>query len=177
MRVITGLAKGIRLETLDGISVRPTTDKIKGSMFNSIQFNIEERNVLDLFAGSGQLGIEALSRGAKKATFIDSSEKALKIVSLNLNKSHLSDKATCRNCDYKSFLASNSEKFDLVFIDPPYGENVFSDAITRVINHTNPNSIIICEHPNSVSLPESFGDFTLSKSYKFGKIGFSIYRN
>ena len=104
MRVITGIAKGRRLITLEGEDIRPTADKVKGAIFNSIQFDIEGRCVLDLFAGSGQLGIEALSRGADKAVFIDLSRKAVQVVTENLEHCNLKDKATVFNGDSLSYL-------------------------------------------------------------------------
>ena len=93
MRVITGIAKGKRLDTLEGMDVRPTTDRVKEGMFSSIQFDLENTLVLDLFAGSGQLGIEALSRGARSAVFVDNSKKSLEVVKANLEKTNLTDKA------------------------------------------------------------------------------------
>ena len=122
MRIITGSAKGRRLETLEGESTRPTSERIKGAIFSSIQFECEGRAVLDLFAGSGQMGLEALSRGAARATFIDSSREAMEIVKENAKATNLCDKSHFLVSDAKNYIrkASGRERFDLVFVDPPY---------------------------------------------------------
>ena len=119
MRVITGTARGRRLKEPQGMDIRPTTDKVKESMFSILQFDIEGRRVLDLFGGTGQLGIEALSRGALEVVFVDKSAAALKLIRENLELCGLSDQARVRNGDSLAYLRSG-EKFDLVFLDPPY---------------------------------------------------------
>lgn len=118
MRVITGTARGRRLKEPQGMDIRPTTDKVKESMFSILQFDIEGRRVLDLFGGTGQLGIEALSRGASEVVFVDKSAAALKLIRENLELCGLSDRARVRNGDSLAYLRSG-EKFDLVFLDPP----------------------------------------------------------
>ena len=122
MRVITGTAKGRKLQTLEGDATRPTSERIKGAIFSSIQFECEGRRVLDLFAGSGQMGLEALSRGAERATFIDSSREAMEIVKKNAVSTQLDSKCHFLVSDGKNYIrkASGKEKFDLVFVDPPY---------------------------------------------------------
>ena len=122
MRIITGKAKGKKLSTLEGMDTRPTSERIKGAIFSSIQFDVEGRRVLDLFAGSGQMGLEALSRGAELATFIDSSREAMEIVKKNSRDTGFFDRSHFLVSDYRNYIrkASGREKFDLVFIDPPY---------------------------------------------------------
>ena len=120
MRVITGTARGRVLKTLEGEDVRPTTDRVKEAVFSIIQFEIEGRRVLDLFAGSGQLGIEALSRGAASATFVDMSKDSLSAVKYNLEHTKLGDNAKVVQTDALSFLKLTKDKFDIVFLDPPY---------------------------------------------------------
>ena len=120
MRVITGTARGRVLRTLEGEDVRPTTDRVKEAVFSIIQFEIEGRRVLDLFAGSGQLGIEALSRGAASATFVDMSKDSLSTVKYNLEHTKLGDNAKVVQTDALSFLKLTKDKFDIVFLDPPY---------------------------------------------------------
>ena len=121
MRVITGIARGKRLVTVAGNDiVRPTGDKVKEALFSSIQFDIEGRRILDLFAGSGQLGIEALSRGAQSATFVDINDASLKVVKQNLDSTGLSDKAQVVKSDYATFALRSTQKFDIAFLDPPY---------------------------------------------------------
>ena len=132
MRVITGSARGRRLQTLSGEDVRPTTDKVKEAVFSIIQFEIEGRRVLDLFAGSGQLGIESLSRGAKRAVFVDSRSDAVQVIKANVKRCHFEDQATILCTDYAAFLSTNRDRFDLVFLDPPYAESFLENALKRI---------------------------------------------
>lgn len=122
MRIITGSARGTKLATLEGENTRPTTDRVKEALFSMIQFDIEGRNVLDLFGGSGQLALEALSRGAAKATIIDQSRDAVEIIIENAKKTHLFDRCRISSADYASFIrgAAGREKYDIIFLDPPY---------------------------------------------------------
>ena len=119
MRVITGIARGKRLVTPDTYDVRPTSDKVKEALFSALQFDIEGRRVLDLFAGSGQLGIEALSRGAKSCVFVDNSRASINLVKKNLEITGLEDNAKVIQSDFSSFAAMSRDTFDLVFLDPP----------------------------------------------------------
>lgn len=176
MRVITGTAKGRRLITLEGEDIRPTSDKVKGAIFNSIQFDIEGRTVLDLFAGSGSLGIEALSRGAKKAVFIDLSRDAVRVVNDNLEHCKLKNDATVFNGDSLSYLKTTREKFDIIFIDPPYRKQLAQKALSLVTNVMNEGGIIVCETGFDEDVPESIGNFTVSKSGKYSKTKLTIYR-
>ena len=131
MRVITGTARGRRLKEPQGMDIRPTTDKVKESMFSILQFDIEGRRVLDLFGGTGQLGIEALSRGALEVVFVDKSAAALKLIRENLELCGLSDQARVRNGDSLAYLRSG-EKFDLVFLDPPYDTGLLEQALQDI---------------------------------------------
>ncbi len=176
MRVITGTAKGRRLITLEGEDIRPTADKVKGAIFNSIQFDIEGRCVLDLFAGSGQLGIEALSRGARKAVFIDLSRKAVQVVNENLEHCNLKDDATVFNGDSLSFLKTTREKFDIVFIDPPYNKQLAAKALPLVLNVINDGGIIVCETARDEELPEQIGNYKAVKSDRYSITKLTIYR-
>ncbi len=176
MRVITGTARGRRLETLNGTDVRPTTDKVKEAVFSSIQFDIEGRNVLDLFAGSGQLGIEALSRGASKATFVDLNPDAISVITKNITATGFKEISTVRRADYFSFCASTNETFDIAFIDPPYREGLYEKALGAVTNVMSDYGVIICEHPTDVDLPDNVNGFTAVKRSRYGKIAVSFYR-
>lgn len=177
MRVITGIARGRKLETLDGFDVRPTTEKVKEAVFSSIQFDIEGRRILDLFAGSGQLGIEALSRGAQSTVFVDASPDSVSVVERNLKTTGFTEQATVLRKDYFSFLASNTDEFDIAFLDPPYREGVLEKAAQLTASKMSDYGIIICEHPTDVELPEDLGcGFTLKKKMKYGKIAVSIFR-
>ena len=124
MRVITGTARSKKLVTPKGLDVRPTTDMVKEAVFSAVQFEIEGATVLDLFAGSGQIGIEALSRGANSAVFLDKSRDSIAAVKENLKNTELMDKATVLQMDSLAFLQSTQQKFDFIFIDPPYEQGI-----------------------------------------------------
>ena len=149
MRIITGTARGIELETLEGLETRPTSARVKEALFSMIQFDIEGRRVLDLFAGSGQLGLEALSRGAKSCVFIDSSRQAAETVLKNASKAKLREGCTVSAYDYEAFLKSkaNREKYDLIFLDPPYNTDCMTKALGLIAegNILEVNGIIVCE--------------------------------
>ncbi|MBE6614259.1 MAG: 16S rRNA (guanine(966)-N(2))-methyltransferase RsmD [Ruminococcaceae bacterium] len=149
MRIITGTARGTKLVTLEGEATRPTIDKVKEALFSMIQFDIEGRNILDLFAGSGQLGLEALSRGAAKATFIDESRQAVDVVIENAKKTHLFDKCRISASGAIPFLksAAGKESYDIVFLDPPYGSDLLAQALKQLSDGKvlAPGAIIVCE--------------------------------
>ena len=149
MRVITGSARGMALKAPKGMDTRPTMDQVKEGIFSAIQFEVEGRRVLDLFAGSGQMGIEALSRGAKSAVFVDMREDACKVVRENLAKTRLETRAQVVRMDYMAYLASCREQFDLIFLDPPYAEVFLENALNRIseIDILSHRGIIICERP------------------------------
>ena len=177
MRVITGSARGRVLTTLEGNDVvRPTTDKVKEAMFSIIQFDIEGRRVLDLFAGAGQLGIEALSRGARKAVFVDLSRESIKVVNENLEHCNLKENATVFNGDGLSYLKTTREKFDIVFIDPPYKKQLTAKALSLVLNVLNDGGIIVCETDIKEELPEAIGEYTVAKQDTYSKTKLTIYR-
>lgn len=149
MRVISGKARGTKLSSIESLSTRPTLDRVKESLFNIIQNNLRDAVVLDLFAGSGQLGIEALSRGADKAYLCDINRDAVKMIKQNLEKTKLKDKAVVINEDYKKALRilNTNEKFDIIFIDPPYKEDIAVDSIIDIIHESRlkENGIMIIE--------------------------------
>ena len=173
MKVITGLARGRQLESPIDEKTRPTIDRVKQSIFNIIQFDIPGRKVLDLFAGTGQLGIEALSRGAESAVFIDSSREAVKLIGRNLQKTGLSPKAKVLQCDFKDFLnPSLKGQFGVVFLDPPYGGTLMNEAVSRITQFDilAPGGIIICEQSKNDELNFTEKPYTLLKSYKYGTV-------
>ena len=133
MRVISGTAKGTKLNSIDDLSTRPTLDRVKEPLFSIIQAYIEEALVLDLFAGSGALGIETLSRGAKHCTFCDKSYQSIQMVKENIKKTRMEEKSTIYNEDYKKCLEKQKEAFDVIFIDPPYKLDIAVDAIKRIL--------------------------------------------
>ncbi len=175
MRVITGTAKGMRLETLEGMDIRPTTDRVKEAIFSSIQFDLFDTEVLDLFAGSGQLGIEALSRGARSATFVDMSQKSLSVVKRNLETTKFTDKATVINMNGIDFINSTQKKFDHIFLDPPYGQGILMQILPVLANKLTENGRVICEYEKNLDLPEKIDELCLKKCSKYGKIKISMY--
>ena len=149
MRIITGTAKGSRLETLEGDATRPTAERAKEAIFSMIQFDIEGRNVLDLFAGSGQMGLEALSRGAVKATFVDNSKAAVGVINQNVTKTHFEKESAVVLASAEDYLRriKGREKFDLIFIDPPYAAGVQAKMLELLIEYDliKPTATIVCE--------------------------------
>ena len=176
LRIITGTKKGKKLFTLEGEATRPTSERIKGAMFSSIQFDIEYRRVLDLFAGSGQLGIEALSRGAKSATFVDSSNASIKIIKQNIESTGLGDNAKVYMSDYSSFTAMCRDTFDIVFLDPPYLKGLLLPALKAVLPLMSDYGIIVCEYPPEVEIPQEIAGFVVAKTYRVSGIGCSQFR-
>ena len=174
MRVITGTARGRRLKTPDNYDIRPTTDNVKESVFNIIQFDIEGRQVLDLFAGTGQLGIECLSRGAAGAVFVDRDRDAVSIVKDNLKTCGM--KATVLQEDSISFL-NHCGKFDVIFIDPPYDSDLYESAlkIINLVDILSEGGIIICEARREKVLPEMTEPYRKRKEYNYGKVKICIY--
>ncbi len=174
MRVITGSARGRRLKTPEGQDIRPTTDNVKESVFNILQFDIEGRRVLDLFAGTGQLGIECLSRGAREAVFIDADRDAVKIVRENLKTCGFS--APVLQQDALSFL-NNCGKFDLVFIDPPYDAGLYEPVLEKInsVDILSDGGIILCESRRETVLPEMRRPYYKKKEYRYGRVKLSLY--
>ena len=176
MRVITGIARGKRLVTPDSYDVRPTSDKVKEALFSALQFDIEGRRVLDLFAGSGQLGIEALSRGAESCVFVDNSRASINLVKKNLEITGLESSAKVIQSDFSSFAAMSRDVFDIVFLDPPYAAGMLTDAIKSVLPLMSDYGMIICEYPPEVEIPNEVGGFSVYRTYRYGKINVAIYR-
>ena len=177
MRVITGTARGRRLRTLEGEDVRPTTDRVKEALFSIIQFDIEGRSFLDLFAGSGQLGIEAISRGARKVVFVDEAKKAIAVVRENVEKCGMKAQAQIVQSDALSYLARCSETFDVALLDPPYASGLLKKALPMTAAVMNKGGVIFCETPDDADLPEEVGEFTRRRSYRYGRIALTTYRH
>ena len=177
MRVITGSARGRRLKELEGMETRPTTDRVKEGLFNVLQFDIEGRRVLDLFAGTGQLGIECLSRGAASAVFVDKRPDAVKLIRENLKLCDLTDRARVVAGDSMEFLKSVREKFDLVLLDPPYQAELLEAAIAHIARHDllTPHGMMAAEHPAVKTLPALSAPYRMGRTYRYGKIAVIIY--
>lgn len=178
MRVVSGSARGRRLKELQGMETRPTTDKVKESLFNVIQFDIPGRKVLDLFGGTGQLGIEALSRGAAHCTFIDQRRDAAALIRENLKLCRLEENAKVVQGDSLAFLSSCREKFDVIFLDPPYHTDLMDRALELVtkIDILSEHGIIICETMADRQLPPMEAPYEWGKDYRYGQIKLTIGR-
>ena len=178
MRVITGKAKGVSLKTPEGLATRPTAERVKEAMFSVIQFMIPGSVVLDLFGGTGQLGIEALSRGAKRAIFVDELETACRLIRENLKRTRMEDMATVIRSDYLSYLQRCQEKMDIIFLDPPYAEKYLEKSLKRIteIDILQSGGIIVTERPVGKELLLDFPGYTRSKDYKYGQTLVAIYR-
>lgn len=177
MRVITGTARGRKLREPKDDKIRPTTDKIKESVFNIVQFDIEGRQVLDLFAGTGQLGIEALSRGAAHAVFTDTSPEAIRLTKENLQTAGLTQKAEVLHTDALACLAAG-RRYDLVFADPPYDTDLLDQVIQNTIafDILKENGIMICESRQDKPMPDVPAPYRKGREYKYGKIKLTLYR-
>ncbi len=178
MRVISGTARGRRLKELQGMDTRPTTDKVKESLFNIIQFELEGRKVLDLFAGTGQLGAEALSRGAASCTFVDQRKEAAAQVRENLRLCGFSERSRVVQGDALSFLSSCREKFDVVFLDPPYQTGLLEQSLDALIRFDilREYGIIICESAADRVLPSMAPPWEQGREYRYGKIKLTVFR-
>lgn len=174
MRVITGSARGRKLKTPENYDIRPTTDNVKEAVFNVIQFDIEGRRVLDLFAGTGQLGIECLSRGAASAVFVDKSREAVKIIKENLKSCSMS--GTVLQEEALNVLGRGG-KYDLIFIDPPYDSELY-DKVLEIINLVDilsDGGIIVCEARRDRDMPQMTFPYKKGREYTYGKVKICIY--
>ncbi len=178
MRVITGKARGIQLKTPDGMQTRPTADRVKEALFSIIHFDIPGAKVLDLFGGTGQLGIEALSRGADSAVFVDAREDACKIIRENLKRTKLDGHGRVVRSDYLEYLRCTRDKFDIIILDPPYAEVFLENALNCIaeIDILQTGGIIVTERPLGKELLCEFDGFTRSKDYKYGNTLLTLYR-
>ena len=178
MRVISGKARGVTLKTPAGMATRPTADRVKEAIFSIIQFDLPGASVLDLFGGTGQLGIEALSRGAKSAVFIDERDDACKLIKENLKRTKLESQGQVIRSDYSAYLKSASQKFDIIFLDPPYAEVFLENSLNLItqIDILQSGGIIVTERPIEKALLWDFAGYTRSKDYKYGKTLITLFR-
>ncbi len=178
MRIITGIAKGARLATLEGTDTRPTPERVKEAVFSMLQFDLEGRRILDLFAGSGQMALEALSRGAASAVMIDQNPQAVSILKENAKKTRLFSQCNILCCDAFSYLRNQTgkEKFDIVFLDPPYALNLIPKTLHQLLRAQvlAPRAIIICETENEIP-PEAPSALTLIKHVKYGRVYITVF--
>ena len=181
MRIITGKARGVKLLTLDGLDTRPTSERSKEAIFSMLQFEIQDKIVLDLFAGSGQMGLEALSRGASRVYLVDKGRGACDIIKKNIEKSRLTNGCIALCEDSLSFLKKQSgvEKFDIVFLDPPYATNLINEALDLLAekNLINEASYIVCESDRfDILSKENSNKFETVKTMKHGIAHISVLK-
>ena len=178
MRVIAGSARGTRLKTPDGLLTRPTSDRVKEAVFSILQFDLPGSRFLDLFGGSGQMAIEALSRGAKQAVIVDGRREACKLIQDNLKLTHFTQQAQVIQSDYLSYLERCRDQFDLIFLDPPYAEVFLENALIKIseIDILSSRGIIICERPADKLLDFEVPGFQRGKDYRYGNTWVTIFR-
>ena len=178
MRVISGKARGIVLKTPDGMQTRPTADRVKEALFSILQFDLPGTKVLDLFGGTGQLGIEAISRGARCAVFVDAGDAACKLIKENLRRAKMEGEGRVIRADYLQFLSQCRENFDIIFLDPPYAEVFLENAINKIseIDILQSGGIIVTERPVEKPLNLEIEGFSRSKDYKYGRTLLTLYR-
>ncbi|MBS5786487.1 MAG: 16S rRNA (guanine(966)-N(2))-methyltransferase RsmD [Clostridioides difficile] len=181
MRIISGRARGLKLNAPKNDNIRPTTDRIKESLFNMISPYILDSNVLDLFAGTGSLGIECLSRGAKECIFVDLNKESIKVLNSNIKKANFVNESEVINSDFSNALNSlklKNRKFDIVFLDPPYYENMFIEAIKKIddFDLLNEDSIVVVEHDSVDIFPENLGRLEKNRDKKYGNTTLTFYK-
>ncbi|MCL2637875.1 MAG: 16S rRNA (guanine(966)-N(2))-methyltransferase RsmD [Oscillospiraceae bacterium] len=175
MRIITGTARGRKLKTPKSNDVRPTSDSVKEAIFSAIQFDIEGAVVADLFAGTGQLGIEALSRGAKFAYFADNSPESIAIIRENIKLCGFGDSAEISPLTTAAFLKKTTASFDIAFLDPPYGQDLINRTLPALTEKMSESGLIVCEHEKEYKPAEICNNFKIRKTYPHGKKSVTIY--
>lgn len=181
MKVISGILKGRNIEGYNILGTRPTMDRVKESLFATIQNNLKNSLVLDLFAGSGQLGIEAISNGANLCYFIDNNKEVIQVLNKNITSLNIKSHSKVILSDWKKAINEFSKQniqFDLIFVDPPYDYNVYEKILDKVsnLNLLTENGLIILEHSN-LTFKESYNNLTLYKEKKYGNKSVNIYKN
>ena len=178
MRIISGSARGRKLREPQGLDTRPTTDKVKESLFNIIQFELEGRRVLDLFAGTGQLGLEALSRGAEHCTFVDQRREAAALVKENVKLCRFEGQARVVQGESQAFLRACGEKFDVIFLDPPYQTNLLEQCIEKITRFDilREHGVIVCESGTEWTIPPLEPPYEAGREYRYGQIKLTVCR-
>lgn len=178
MRIISGSKRGLKLCTPpDDVSVRPTLERVKEAVFNLIQFDIEG-NVLDLFAGTGQMGIEAVSRGAEKSVFCDNQKESLNLIRKNIRRAGFEDRAVVNETDYKRYLRDTKEKFKIIFIDPPYERGLAVKALAELgksESAVRDDGLCVVECKVGEKMPEEEGKLRLADERRYGTVCVYIY--
>ena len=178
MRVIAGRARSMPLKAPKSLNTRPTTDRIKETLFNIIQGDIQGSVFVDVFSGSGGIGIEALSRGAKFVTFVDKSLDSIKLLKSNLSKlgNFVDGKYYVVNNDTLSFLRLNNMNFNFVFMDPPYNKELLPKLISKISDFIQLDGTLICEHESELLLPNKINDLAISRNKRYGTVAVTFYK-
>lgn len=181
MRIISGRSRGLKLNAPKNNDIRPTTDRIKESLFNIINSYILDSSVLDLFAGTGSLGLECLSRGAKECVFVDSNKESINVLNSNIKKVNFIKESEVLNRDFNNalnFLKEKNRVFDLIFLDPPYYENMFIKAISNIdeFKLIHEDSMIVVEHDSKDEFPDKLGRLFKYKEKKYGSTTLTLYK-
>ena len=178
MRVISGRVRGLKLNCPSGEDTRPTLDRVKEAIFSMLLPYLSGASVLDLYAGSGALGIEALSRGADKSFFIDNSAKAIECIKDNISRSQFNDSACIIKSAAENFLKNCDQKFDIIFLDPPYAKGLYDSSLSLIESHhlLSENGIIVAEWDYEVGFAEKTGSFEIFKEKKYGRVGITLLK-
>lgn len=176
MRIITGDARGRKLTAPEGLTARPTTEMVKEAVFSALHFEVPGARVLDLFAGSGQMGLEALSRGAKSAVFIENAKICLDALRKNVEACGFGEKSRILSMDSLAYIRSCGEVFDIAFLDPPYGQGLMEAALLDAAQRMSERGVIVCETGYREDLPEQAGELCLAKVKRYGKTKIHYYR-
>jgi len=174
VRVITGSARGRRLTAPEGYEVRPTADKVKEAIFSAIQFDINDAYVLDLFAGSGQMGIEALSRGAKYGIFVDSCARSVRVINENLKVTKLDKYSEVITKDSYEYIKYTTRMFDIIILDPPFSRGHIENILPFAAKKLNGGGYIICEYETTADEPVPPEGLDIKKTYKYGNVHVTI---
>lgn len=179
MRIITGQYRGRKLESPVGNDVRPTTDKVKEAIFNLLMLEVQDSICVDLFAGSGSLGLEALSRGATRCYFCDNSRSSINLIKENIKKCKAEGESVVIAGDYSKALSRLEEKIDIFLLDPPYREGMYEKCLSQIDsqNLLSDGGTIIAEHGSRDILPEHIGQLEKIKVRKYGTMSVSVYRH
>jgi len=183
LRIISGSLRGKKIQSVPGTDIRPTSNRVREAIFNILSNSVSGVHVLDLFAGSGPLGIEAMSRGAESTVFIDNNKNAVSVIEKNIDSCSLTKRVEIISCDVVyslSFLKSARPEFKLVFMDPPYNKNLIKPALVNIhlSGSLKKNARIIIEHSSSEKIPQDLQEFNIEDEKKYGKtkVSFLIYR-
>ena len=178
MRIIAGEAGGRKLKAPEDDRIRPTSDKVREAVFNMLQMYVPDAVVADIFCGTGGLGLEALSRGAAKCFFFDSSRKSMALTEENIRTCRMEDRAVTNVCDFRKAVAMLSEPVDIVFLDPPYETGMLQESIELLAKQgkVKEGGFIVAEHPKTEELPEEYFGLMKIREKKYGMIMVTIYR-